>query len=100
MLLIDAGFPPPTTQIPVTDGWRILAVLDMGWDDLKIAVEYDGDHHRTIRAQYVKDRQRIRRLEQLGWIVIQVIAEDRPEDIVQRVQDAIQRRASPRSTVA
>lgn len=100
MLLIDAGFPPPTTQISVTDGWRILAVLDMGWDDLKIAVEYDGDHHRTIRAQYVKDRKRIRRLEQLGWIVIQVIAEDRPEEIVQRVQDAIQRRGSPRSTVA
>ncbi|SBS70770.1 conserved hypothetical protein [uncultured Mycobacterium sp.] len=100
MLLVEAGFPIPTTQIPVMDGWRLLAVLDMGWEDLKIAVEYDGDHHRTIRAQYVKDRKRLRRLEQLGWIVIQVIAEDRAEDIERRVRDAIQLRTSPRSTVA
>jgi hypothetical protein len=100
MLLINNGFPPPTTQIPVMDGWRPLAVLDMGWEDLMIAAEYDGDHHRTIRAQYVKDRRRIRRLEQLGWIVIQVIAEDRPDDIVRRVREAIRRRTSPRSTVA
>ncbi len=100
MLLINNGFPPPTTQIPVTDGGRLLAVRDMGWEDLMIAVEYDGDHHRTIRAQYVKDRRRIRRLEQLGWIVVQVIAEDRPDDIVRRVRDAIRRRTSPRSTVA
>lgn len=100
MLLINNGFPPPTTQIPVTDGGRLLAVLDMGWEDLMIAVEYDGDHHRTIRAQYVKDRRRIRRLEQLGWIVVQVIAEDRPDDIVRRVREAIRRRTSPRSTVA
>ncbi|KDF02268.1 hypothetical protein Y900_025865 [Mycolicibacterium aromaticivorans JS19b1 = JCM 16368] len=100
MLLIDGGFPPPTTQIPVMDGWRILAVLDMGWDDIKVAVEYDGDHHRTNRAQYVKDQRRIRRLEQLGWIVIRVIAEDRPDDVVRQVREAIRRRTSPRSTVA
>ncbi|MCV7343115.1 DUF559 domain-containing protein [Mycolicibacterium rhodesiae] len=100
ILLIDAGFPAPTTQIPVMDGWRILAVLDMGWDNIKVAVEYDGDHHRTNRAQYVKDQRRIRRLEQLGWIVIRVIAEDRPDDIIRQVREAIRRRTSPRSTVA
>ncbi|MCV7214110.1 hypothetical protein H7J51_02285 [Mycobacterium crocinum] len=100
MLLIEAGFPPPTTQIPVMDGWRMLGVLDMGWEDVKIAVKYDGDHHRTNRAQYVKDQRRIRRLEQLGWIVIRVIAEDRREDIIERVRAAIRHRTSPRSTVA
>jgi len=52
------------------DGWRLLAVLDMGWEDIKVAVEYDGDHHRTNRAQYAKDQRRIRELERLGWIVI------------------------------
>jgi very-short-patch-repair endonuclease len=100
MLLVHAGFPPPTTQIPVMDGWRLLAVLDMGWEDIKVAIEYDGDHHRTIRAQYVKDRRRLRRLEQLAWIVIQVIAEDRPDDILRRVREAILSRTSPRSTAA
>ena len=51
----------------------------MGWEDIKVAAEYDGDHHRSIRAQYVKDRRRLRRLEELGWIVIRVIDEDRPK---------------------
>ncbi|MBB3751685.1 hypothetical protein FHT44_004180 [Mycolicibacterium sp. BK634] len=100
MLLVEAGFPRPTTQIPVMDGWRMLAVLDMGWEDLKVAVEYDGGHHQSRRAQNVKDRRRIRRLEELGWIVIRVIAEDHPEDVLRQVRDAILLRRSPRSTVA
>jgi len=31
LLLIDAGLPVPTTQIPVIDGYRPVAFLDMGW---------------------------------------------------------------------
>ncbi len=101
LLVVRAGFPPPTTQIPVMDGWRLLAVLDMGWEDIKVAVEYDGDHHRTNRAQYAKDQRRIRELERLGWTIIRVIAEDRPDDVLRRVREAIRRRTNaPRSTVA
>ena len=30
-----AGFPPPRTQVPVYDGYGgLVAVLDMGWEDL------------------------------------------------------------------
>jgi hypothetical protein len=44
LLLIDAGYPRPQTQIPATDDWGMeFAFLDMGWPDVKIAVEYDGD---------------------------------------------------------
>ena len=31
LLLVDAGFPTPTTQIPVHRNWRLIGVLDMGW---------------------------------------------------------------------
>lgn len=92
LLLIDAGLPAPTTQIPVLDRYRTLAVLDMGWEELKVAVEYDGDQHRSDRRQYVRDQRRLRRLAEMGWIVIRVIAEDRPDDIVQRVREALYRR--------
>ena len=93
LLLIRAGLPAPKTQIPVqtADGMTI-AYLDMGWEDLMVAVEYDGDQHRTDRAQYVKDIRRIELLERLGWIVVRVVAEDRPADIIRRVRDAIARR--------
>ena len=88
--LLDAGFPQPETQIPVLHGSTApVAFLDMGWRDFKVAAEYDGDHHRKSRRQYVKDIARLRMLEALGWIVIRVIAEDKPKDVIARVEAAL-----------
>ncbi|MEE6176271.1 endonuclease domain-containing protein [Mycobacterium sp. 050134] len=92
LVLIDAGLPAPETQIPVNENWRTVGVLDMGWEEYKVAVEYDGDHHRADRRQYAKDQWRIRKLEALGWIVIRVIADDSAEDAVRRVREALFRR--------
>jgi very-short-patch-repair endonuclease len=89
LLLIDAGYPRPQTQIPVTDSWGVeFAYLDMGWPELLIAVEYDGDQHRRDRSQYVWDERRLRKLLRLGWLHVKVIAEDRPQDILARVHQA------------
>lgn len=90
LLLIDAGFPRPQTQIPVlgVDGIPV-AYLDLGWEDWMVAVEYDGDHHRTDRRQYVKDIRRIEMLERMGWIVVRIVAEDRPANILRRVRAAL-----------
>lgn len=94
LLLIDAGFPRPQTQIAVRNEWGWPeAYLDMGWDDVKVAVEYDGDHHRSLRAQYAKDISRLEMLERYGWIVVRVIAEHRPAGIIRRVRDARASRA-------
>jgi very-short-patch-repair endonuclease len=37
----------------------------------------------------VKDIRRIEMLEQMGWIVIRVVAEDRPANILRRVREAL-----------
>ncbi|MFY9920834.1 MAG: hypothetical protein WAL26_20940 [Mycobacterium sp.] len=103
--LLDAGFPQPETQIPVLHGSTApVAFLDMGWRDFKVAAEYDGDlgalpsqavgppvcgGHKKSRRQYVKDIARLRMLEALGWIVIRVIAEDKPKDVIARVEAAL-----------
>jgi hypothetical protein len=92
LLLIDAGLPAPTTQIPVLNGYRPVAFLDMGWDEFKVAAEYDGDQHRSDRRQYVKDIRRHEVIGDRGWIVVRVIAEDRPHDVVERVHSALVRR--------
>jgi hypothetical protein len=92
LLLIDAGLPVPATQIPVQENWRLVGVLDMGWERYRVAAEYDGDHHRANRRQYAHDQRRLRKIEELGWIVVRVIAEDRPEHVVRRVRDALRRR--------
>ena len=87
LLLLSAGFPRPQTQIGVRNEWGWPeAYLDMGWEDIKVAVEYDGDQHRSSRAQYVKDIRRFEMLERMGWLVVRVVAdEDHRDDIIRRV---------------
>lgn len=92
LLLIDAGLPKPATQIPVNAGWSLAGVLDMGWEDYLVALEYDGDQHRTDRRQFVKDIRRQEMFADLGWTVIRVVAEHRPDDIVGRARQALIRR--------
>ncbi|OBA69264.1 hypothetical protein A5641_16025 [Mycobacterium sp. 1554424.7] len=95
LVLIRAGLPRPRTQIAVQDDFgEILAYLDMGWEDVKVAVEYDGEHHRNDRRQYTWDIRRLEMLERRGWIVVRVVAGDRPADVVRRVRAALARRAS------
>lgn len=95
LLLIDAGFPRPQTQIPVlgADGIAV-AYLDLGWPELMVAVEYDGDQHRTDRRQYVKDIRRLEMLERMGWIIVRVVAENPPADVVRRVRAALEAAAA------
>ncbi|SOX56240.1 DUF559 domain-containing protein, partial [Mycobacterium ahvazicum] len=89
IVLIEAGLPRPQTQIPVLDECgSAFAYLDMGWEELKVAVEYDGDQHRSDRRQYSWDIRRLETLERLGWIVVRIVAGDRPGDIVRRVRAA------------
>ena len=89
LLLVDKGYPRPRTQIPMLDQYGYpFAYLDMGWRDMTIAVEYDGEHHRTNTKQYRWDAKRLRKIIAMGWIHIRVIAGDRDDDIMARVKSA------------
>ncbi|CDO91033.1 hypothetical protein AWC29_14515 [Mycobacterium triplex] len=93
LLLINAGYPRPRTQIPVYGQYgELVAVLDMGWEDINLAVEYEGDHHRTDRRQFNRDIARYEALSDLGWIVIRVTADDTQGGILHRVAAAWARR--------
>lgn len=95
LLLVDDGLPRPVTQIEVRDAAGYRACLDLGWEGPMVAVEYDGDQHRTDRPQYVKDIRRWEMLEDLGWRVIRVVKEDRRDRILRRVRDALAARGFP-----
>ncbi|MEV3902325.1 DUF559 domain-containing protein [Mycobacterium sp. NPDC050551] len=89
LLLQRAGYPRPRTQIPVLSpiGWQKY-YLDMGWEDLKLAVEYDGDHHRTSKELYAYEIQRAEDIRELGWLVMRVAARTREVDVLDRIQRA------------
>lgn len=92
LLFIDNGFDRPETQIPVLEDGFAFAYLDMGWRDVQLAVEYDGEQHSTDRSQYVRDAWRHPRIQRTGWEVDRVIKEDRPLQILARVYEAWLRR--------
>jgi very-short-patch-repair endonuclease len=94
LLLGRGGLPPLRTQFEVLDDGRFVARLDMAWPDLLVAVEYDGEQHRTDRRQYIRDLRRLESLERLGWIVVRVVAGDSRADIIRRVRSALALQAS------
>jgi len=65
-----------------------VAVVDMGWEDVKIALEYEGEHHRISRAQFQRDIERYEALAELGWIAIRVTAANTKGGILQRLGSA------------
>ena len=88
LTLIDAGFPRPETQIAVPRPGGRRYFLDMGWPELMVAVEYDGEHHRADRHTYTSDVARSEYLASMGWTVIRVLADHQRWDIVDRVRRA------------
>ena len=89
LLIVRAGIQRPQTQIPVYDQYgALIGVVDMGWRELKIAVEYEGDHHRTSRRVFHKDIGRIDALIEQGWIVIRVTSVDTKGGIIRRIETA------------
>ncbi|SDZ40610.1 Protein of unknown function [Herbiconiux ginsengi] len=49
---------------------------DLAYPAWKVAIEYEGDHHRTDQRQWRRDIARARALQALGWTVIRVTLAD------------------------
>ena len=93
LMVIEAGYSPPQTQIAVYGEYgELVAVVDLGWEDLKIALEYEGDHHRTDRRQLRRDIERYEALDTMGWIAIRVTADHTRGGILARLAAARARR--------
>ncbi|MGC2939649.1 MULTISPECIES: hypothetical protein [unclassified Brevibacterium] len=71
--IIDNGFPEPVVH-PSVDCTLVSATLhpDLGYPDIKLAIEYEGDHHRTSSLQFGVDIERRQLLEAEGWVVLRV----------------------------
>ncbi|MFS2242269.1 endonuclease domain-containing protein [Microbacterium sp. OR16] len=91
LMLVRHGLPEPHVQHDVFDGHRRIARVDLAYPEAKIAIEYEGDGHRTSQEQWRRDIQRQRELEALGWIVMRLtqVDLDDPDALITRVRSAL-----------
>lgn len=92
LLLLRGGLPAPVVNRDVVEDGVWLARPDLSYPEQRIAIEYEGDQHRTDRRQWKSDKTRRRLLEDHGWLVIEVIDDDvyrTPELTVARVRAAL-----------
>lgn len=90
LVLIGGGLPKPQTQIVVRNDWgAVLARIDMGWEQWRVGVEYDGAQHWTDPRVRANDIERTVDLERWGWRLVRVSADllrNRPDIIVDRAR--------------
>ncbi|VBA32507.1 hypothetical protein LAUMK35_05262 [Mycobacterium pseudokansasii] len=71
----------------------VVARIDMGYDQLRVGIEYDGPQHWTDPAQRDRDIDRYTALLDLGWTIIRVTSQllrNRQGTFVGRVVTALQ----------
>ncbi|MBJ8347677.1 DUF559 domain-containing protein [Antrihabitans sp. YC2-6] len=93
LILIAGDLPKPTTQLKIRDEvGRVVARADLGWEQWKVIVEYDGHQHWTDENQRAWDIERSEILARLGWTVIRVSARrlrEEPWSIVRAARQAL-----------
>lgn len=98
MLLVLSGLPEPEVNVVLrrADG-SVRYRLDLGYPAVRLAVEYDGRHHRADLDQWGRDVERDDWLDAHGWHVVKVFSRGvyrEPEATVQRVRSAMQARGA------
>ena len=91
--VVDLGFPVPEVNLPLDDlDGQPLYWLDLGWREVRIAVEHNG--HAAHAGREDHDEARIRDLERRGWIVVVVGADDlrNPVRLEKELHEAFARR--------
>lgn len=73
--ILEAGFPAPDVNAVVRVGGAVIHP-DLSWPSRRVAIEYEGDHHRTDRDQWNSDIRRQTMLNDAGWSVYRATAED------------------------
>lgn len=93
----DAGLPPPTLQLPVLDAsGRPCRWLDLGWDEVKVGLEYDGETGHDGATRRRADRRRHNLLQDDGWAMFYATDLDVYRDhvpLMRAVAAAIERRS-------
>jgi very-short-patch-repair endonuclease len=56
----------------------------MGWEDIMLALEYDGEQHRVDPVIYADDIRRSEDIAELGWTRLRVVKANRSAEVLWR----------------
>jgi hypothetical protein len=74
LLLVSSGLPEPVIGNTIFDSTGgFVGTPDLAYVRQKIAIEYEGDGHRTDPAVFADDIERRERMQEAGWYVIRVV---------------------------
>lgn len=81
--IVLAGFPRPLVNAELEVGGRHVSP-DLSWPDHRVAIEYEGDHHRIKRDQSHRDIRRDGGYGDGGWSLYRGTADDyrSPHDLL------------------
>ncbi|WP_228282595.1 hypothetical protein [Brevibacterium atlanticum] len=70
---IQVGLPEPTVH-PQIETYTARGIIepDLGYEEAKLALEYEGDLHRESAKQWTRDIERDEALVDAGWTVLKV----------------------------
>jgi len=94
LVLVAAGLPEPDANVDVVEAGVWLGQVDLAYPALRIAIEYEGEHHLTDPRQWAADIARYDRLADAGWRVIRVTKGEvfgSSTDLIERVRRALAR---------
>lgn len=75
LVLVAAGLPEPELDVEVRDArGRLLGISDLAYPEQRVAVEVEGDHHRTTRRQWDRDLEKYAAYAAVGWQVVRLTA--------------------------
>lgn len=74
--VVQCGFPVPEANWPIALPSGRRAVVDLAWVHRRVALEYNGGVHYRDRQAYGDEMFRLHQLQDLGWQVRLVVAED------------------------
>ncbi|MDJ0322402.1 hypothetical protein QMG61_01310 [Cryobacterium sp. PH31-AA6] len=95
VIIVLAGLPEPECNVNIFDSdGRFLARGDLVYPEFRLVLEYQGDHHRTDRAQWRRDIRRVQSVEDNDWQMLQFTDDDlrNPAELVARIERRLRAR--------
>jgi hypothetical protein len=91
LCLVLAGLPAPECNLVIGDDRGPIGRVDLVYLAFKIIIEYEGDQHRTDRAQWNRDIDRHEDFARDHWTLIRVTSERLrwPRQVVRTVHAAL-----------